>query len=203
MKVCLFGGAFDPPHRAHRTVVEAGRAQLGFDRVVVLPSGRHPFKDDSAHAPGPVRAALCRVAFADLAFVTVDEREVQRRGVSYTVDTLREFKIGLDASDTLYFLIGSDNVATLPQWRQHHQALALAQFVVIPRAGHPMPPAGFDHLDLTVAERTGLCAHVLAVAPSAASSTEVRRRLRHGEDVADLVQANVLAEIERLGLYRA
>lgn len=201
MKVCLYGGAFDPPHRAHRMVVEAARAQLGCDRVIVLPSGRHPFKDDGAHASGHDRAALCRVAFADLSYVEVDEREVRQQGTCYTVDTLRGFRRTLDAGDALYFLIGSDNVAALPRWREHHTALALAQFVVVPRPGHPMPPPDFDELDLTGDERTGLCAHVLAVAPSPVSSTAVRRHLRQGDDVTAMVPPAVLAEIARRRLY--
>lgn len=201
MKVCLYGGTFDPPHRAHRAVVEAAHAQLGLDCLVVLPSGQHPFKADGAHVPGPVRAELCRLAFRDLGFVTVDERELHRAGPSYTVDTLTAYRAGLAQSTALYFLIGSDNVASLPQWRRHHDALALARFVVVPRAGFPMPPAGFDRLDLTAAERQGLLAHVLAVEPSAISSSEVRRRFAQRAEVADLLQPEVLAEIRRRHLY--
>ncbi|MEZ5965800.1 MAG: nicotinate (nicotinamide) nucleotide adenylyltransferase [Planctomycetota bacterium] len=201
MRVCLYGGAFDPPHRVHRTIIEAGRAQLDFDRVVVMPSGQHPFKQDGAHAPGSVRAELCRLAFADLPWVSVDEREVRRHQTSYTVDTLRAFRQALPPDDDLYFLIGSDNVPTLPLWREHHAALALAQFVVVPRAGHPMPPADFDELDLTPQERAGLRAHVLTVEPSAVSSTEVRRRLRHGEDVSALLSVPVHEAIVGRHLY--
>lgn len=201
-RVCLFGGTFDPPHRAHRAVVEACHAQLGLDRLIVLPSGHHPFKGDGSHASGADRVALCRVAFADLAWVQIDEREVQRAAVSYTVNTLRAFRAALGAEVALYFLIGSDNVSTLPLWRQHHEALALAQFVVVPRAQHPMPPPEFDRLDLTATEKSALLGHVLSLAPSGVSSTEIRRRLATGDEVAEFVQPEVLAEIERRRLYR-
>lgn len=200
-RVGLYGGTFDPPHRAHRTVVEACRAQLGLERIVVLPAGTHPLKAAPARASGRDRAALCRIAFAGLAGVEVDEREIERAEVSYTVDTLRAFRRELGPDAELYFLIGSDNLGDLPRWRQHHELLRLAEFVVVPRAGHPVPPDDFASLDLTPAERTRLLAHVLEVTPSAVSSTEIRRRLAAGEDVDAWLQPEVAHEIRRRHLY--
>jgi nicotinate-nucleotide adenylyltransferase len=202
MKVGLFGGAFDPPHVVHRTVVEVCRAQFGLHRVVVLPSGRHPFKGPAAHAPAPARLALCRLAFVDLPWVDVSDHELHPSASGYTVDTLRAFRAALGPTAALYFLIGSDNVRDLPKWRQHHEALALAQFVIVPRTGAPVDAGGLEALDLTPAERAGLLAHVAALPPSPLSSTEVRRRLAAGEAVDDLLHPGVRREIERRQLYR-
>ncbi len=201
MKVALFGGAFDPPHRAHRAVAEACVAQLAIDRLVVLPSGEHPWKGAAYGADAAARLALCRLAFAGMARVEVSALEQERSGVAYTVDTLRAFRRDLGPRARLYFLIGSDNLATVPQWREHHTALTLAQFVTVPRADAPIDPAALSKLDFTPAERAGLLAHVLRVEPSALASSDLRSRLAAGDDVTAALDPVVLAEIRRRRLY--
>lgn len=203
MRLGVCGGAFDPPHLAHRDVVAACHSQFGLHRVLVLPTGTHPFKGSTHHAPADARLALCRLAFLELPYVDVDDRELTRAATSYTVDTLRALRAEFGDTVELLFLIGSDNVRDLPKWRAHHEALALAQFVIVPRADAPITAAALDDLDLTAAEKAGLLAHVARVTPSAISSTEVRRRLRAGEDVRELLAPPVLREINRRGLYRA
>lgn len=202
-RVCLYGGAFDPPHLAHRGVVLACREQLGVDRLIVIPTGNHPFKGDRHHAPAAARLALCALAFSDLPWVEVSDCEIRRLGVGYTIDTLRAFRGELGDAAQLYFLIGSDNLRDLPKWREHHAALALAQFVTVPRSGSSDVARELAGLDLTAKERDGLCAHVLRVTPSPISSTEVRRRLRAGESVDDLLQPRVRDAIAQQKLYRA
>ena len=203
MRLGVCGGAFDPPHLAHRDVVAACHAQFDLRRVLVLPTGTHPFKGQAQHAPADARLALCRLAFLDLPYVDVDDRELTNAATSYTVDTLRALRKEFGDGVELLFLIGSDNVRDLPKWRAYHEALALGQFVIVPRADAPVTAATLDDLDLTATEKASLLAHVARVTPSAISSTEVRRRLRAGEDVQEMVDPRVLREIHRRGLYRA
>lgn len=201
MKVALFGGAFDPPHHAHRAVAEACIAQLGVDRLIVLPSGAHPWKGERSGASAEDRLTLCEVAFAGLPKVEVSDFEQRRAGVAYTIDTLRAFRAELGPDARLYFLIGSDNLADLPRWREAHAALALAQFVTVPRAGAPVDAATLANLDFTPTERQGLLTHVLRVPPSPLASTDLRARLAAGEDVTDALAPDVLAAILRRHLY--
>ena len=202
MRVALFGGAFDPPHRAHRAVADACVTQLGIDRLVVLPSGAHPWKGVDYGASAEDRLALCKVAFADLPKVEVSDLEQRRGGVAYTIDTLRAFRTELGPDAQIYFLIGSDNLADLPRWREAHAAMALAQFVTVPRAGVPVDASALAKLDLTPTEREGLLAHILRVTPSPLASTDLRARLAAGEDVTDALAPAVLTEIRRRHLYR-
>lgn len=201
MRVALFGGAFDPPHRAHRAVADACVAQLDLVRLIVLPSGEHPWKGATAGASAADRLALCRLAFAGMAKAEVSDFEQRRRGVAYTIDTLRAFRAELGPDARLYFLIGSDNLADLPRWRDAHTAMALAQFVTVPRAGVPIDAAALAKLDFTPTERQGLLAHVLRVTPSPLASTDLRARLAAGDDVTDALAPDVLAAIRRLHLY--
>lgn len=197
--VCLFGGAFDPPHLTHRRLAAEVPAALGVDRFVVLPAGDHPFKGSAGLAPAAHRLAMCELAFAGLAGVSVDDREIRRSGPSYTVDTLRSFRAELPADTRLYWLIGSDNIESLHRWREHHAILELATVVTFPRVGHPVDPAQLESVDLTEDERASLVAHVLDGEPDASSATAVRAALARGEcppelppAVADYIAAHSL-----------
>ncbi len=201
MRLGVYGGAFDPPHLAHRAVIEACRAQFELHRVRVLPAGKHAFKGDAHHAPAEARLALCRLAFVELPYVDVDGRELAATATGYTIDTLRALRAEFGDTVSMYFLIGSDNVRDLPKWRAHHAALALAQFAIVPRQGVPLEAGTLDGLDLTDAEKATLLQHVAKVTPSDISSTEARRRVRAGEDATELLAPSVRREIKRRGLY--
>lgn len=112
----VFGGAFDPPHRAHVALVEAAITQLQLDQVRVLPTGQAWHKprnlSDAEH-----RLAMTRLAFAPVPQVVVDEREIQRTGPTYTVDTLRELQTEYPQAQ-LYLLLGDDQRRALPAWHQ-------------------------------------------------------------------------------------
>ncbi len=186
--LALFGGAFNPPHLTHRRIIEASMQQLPVSRVIVLPAGAHPHKqdEDSELAPADDRLELCRLAFGDLPGVVIDDREVRRPGLSYTVDTLREFRV--EAPDTpLYFLIGSDNLPLLDTWREPDAIRSLCSIVTYPRLHHPV--------DQTQVEQ------VLTVEPDNVSATSIRAALRAGEEPASL-DPRVLAEIRTRGLYQ-
>lgn len=110
----IFGGAFDPPHLAHVALVKAAIAQLALDQVRVLPTGQawHKPRDLS---PAVHRLAMARLAFQDLPLVRVDEREIQRAGPSYTLDTLHELQAEFPDAQ-LYLLLGDDQRRSLPAW---------------------------------------------------------------------------------------
>ena len=129
----VFGGAFDPPHRAHVALVEAAVAQLQLDQVRVLPTGQAWHKtrnlSDAEH-----RLAMTRLAFADVPQVVVDEREILRTGPSYTVDTLHELQTEYPQAQ-LYLLLGDDQRRALPAW---HQIGEIGRIAIICAAGRDM-----------------------------------------------------------------
>ena len=126
----VFGGAFDPPHRAHVALVEAAVAQLQLDHVHVLPTGQAWHKprhlSDAAH-----RLAMTRLAFAHAPQVVVDEREILRTGPSYTVDTLHELQTEYPHAQ-LYLLLGDDQRRSLSSW---HQIGEIERIAIICAAG--------------------------------------------------------------------
>ena len=114
-RVGLFGGAFDPPHSAHRTLIEAALAALRLDSLLVLPTGQ-PWHKQRHVSPVAQRLAMAQLAFGDLPRVLVDGRETNRPGATYTVDTLRELHAEQPGSD-FFLIIGQDQAQALQTWR--------------------------------------------------------------------------------------
>ena len=138
----VFGGAFDPPHQAHVALAQAALAQLALDALHIVPTGQawHKKRELSAAAD---RLAMVRLAFAGLDRVVVDEREIQRAGPSFTVDTLEALQAEHPGAQ-LYLLMGADQFAALPSWHRWQDVLKLAIICIAGRAGGARATAQFD-----------------------------------------------------------
>lgn len=189
MRIGLYGGSFDPVHLGHLLVAQAALEEMALDRIVFLPAARSPFKPDTATAPGEVRMRMLRMALAGGTRFDVDDLELRRGGVSYTVDTVRAIAARHPGAE-LCWLIGADHVPTLPQWREAETLAGLVEFVVIPRPGEPAAvlaaPFRLRHL-------RGW--------PLRISSSEVRRRVAAGLPVRHLLPAGVAEVVADERLY--
>ena len=129
-------------------MAEAARSELNLDRVVFVPAAQSPLKGRAA-SPAERRVALLRRALAGRPGLEVSRCEVDRAGVSYTVDTLKAFKKQYGKAAALYFLCGADMVRTFGRWRSFPEVLKLCRFVVLSRPGHRIGrlPEGAMRLD--------------------------------------------------------
>ena len=185
----LFGGSFDPVHLGHLLVAQAAREELRISRLVFLPAAQSPFKPDAAPAPPGQRLRLLRLALAGHTDCQIDDQEIRRGGVSYTIDTVRDYA-GRFPDAALFYLIGADHVPQLPKWREAGELARLVEFVVIPRPGQePAPlPAPFR-------------GRALAGFPLGVSSSQVRDRVRAGLPIDLLVGPAVAEAIRNNRLY--
>ena len=201
MKIGICGGTFDPFHRGHLDPILAVRDHVQWDRVVYIPAHVQPFKRDRETAPEHHRFAMAALATLDDDALTVSALELERGAVSYTVDTLEELR-GAYPTDTIDWIIGDDNLPALLEWRSIERIFALANFVVLTRGGQSVPPP----LQSRVAEAAGRPAQGAIVFADnvtvPVSSTEIRRRVRAGEPVEELVPPPVSRYIQHYGLYR-
>src|SRR6516165_3710473 len=117
MKLGIFGGSFDPVHLGHWLVAQAAIEELGLDRLFFIPAAQSPFKPENQPAPAPARLQLLRLALAGKTNCEIDEQEILRGGVSYTVETVRDYAKRFPGAE-LFYLIGADNAAKLPEWRE-------------------------------------------------------------------------------------
>lgn len=196
LRIGVFGGAFDPPHRGHVALAKAAIAQLHLDRLMVIPTGHAWHKAHGLSAPAH-RLAMTRLTFADMPTVQVDDRETTRPGASYTVDTLRELRSENPGAE-FYLLIGEDQARALQTWHAWEQLPSLAIICVAARADST---GAKDPLDALSAAPPGLTA--LNMPPEAVSATEIRHRAALGESIAPLVFEPVARYIDQHLLYRS
>jgi nicotinate-nucleotide adenylyltransferase len=188
-RVGLFGGSFDPVHCGHLLVARAAQEELGLSRVVFIPASQSPFKPDRVLAPAEARVRLLRLALAGRGGWEVDEAELRRGGVSYTIDTVRAQAEGRPGAE-LYWIVGADHLSSLARWREAEALAALTRFVVVPRPGEtPMavPPP------FRVTWLRGF--------PVAISASAIRARVRAGLPLDWLVPATVAEAIGNYRLY--
>jgi nicotinate-nucleotide adenylyltransferase len=201
MKIGICGGTFDPFHRGHLDPILFVRDQMQWDRVVYIPAHLQPFKQDRETASEHHRFAMAALATLDDDALAVSAMELERGAVSYTVDTLEELR-GAYREDTLDWIIGDDNLDQLLEWRSIERIFELANFVVLTR-GAAAVPASLQGRVIAAADRPPYGAIVLAGNPTVpVSSTEIRRRVRAGEPIEDLVPPPVSRYIHHYGLYR-
>lgn len=132
LRVGMFGGAFDPPHRAHRTLAETALSQLGLDVLHIFPTGQAWHKS-RVLTSAEHRLAMCELAFGDLPRTRIDRREIQRDGPSYTADTLRELSIEHPGAE-LFLVLGADQLLAFKRWVRWSEVLELATLAVANRA---------------------------------------------------------------------
>ena len=198
--LALFGGAFNPPHRTHRRIAEQALRQLPVRELRVLLVGDHPHKRDGDLASAADRLAMCGLAFAGLSRCVVDDRELRRRGPSFTVDTLQQLADEAPRRP-LFFVIGADNLPLLPTWRDHHRILRLCTVATFPRVGCPVDDRALRGLDLDDGERRRLLGHVLAMPPDDVNATALRQRLRAGERALPELAPEIEAYVRAHALY--
>ncbi|MBC8326832.1 MAG: nicotinate (nicotinamide) nucleotide adenylyltransferase [Verrucomicrobia subdivision 3 bacterium] len=178
-RIGLFGGTFDPVHLGHTMVAQAALAEVRLDRLFIIPAAQSPFKPEQTAAPAVARLEWLRLAFADEPHCEIDAQEIEREGVSFTIDTVRNYAARFPEAE-LFYLIGADHVPTLPEWREAAALADAVTFVVVPRAGEPaveFPPS--------------FRGTMLRGEPMAISSSDLRERLRAGEAIENYVSPQV------------
>ena len=188
-RIGLFGGSFDPIHVGHLLVGQSAREELRLDRLFFILAAQSPFKPGSTPTAAHLRLRMLRLALVGWDWCEVDDQEIRRGGISYTIDTVRDYAARLPDAD-LFYLIGADHASELFKWRNAQDLAKLAQFVVIPRPGQPAMslPEPFRGVQLV-----GF--------PIAASSSQIRQRVKARLPLEPLVPAAVAEMIRNNGLY--
>jgi nicotinate-nucleotide adenylyltransferase len=201
-RVGILGGTFNPPHLGHVALARCARAELGLERVLLMPANVAPNKPLVDDDPGPEhRLQMCRLAVADEPGVQASALEIERGGTSYTVDTVRAIH---DAHPDveLTLIVGADTARTLPGWREPARLLGLVELAVAQR--DELDP---DDVRAAVCSVPGLDpaarVRMLRMGRVAVSSSAVRELVAAGRPVSELVGEAVAGYISEHGLYRA
>jgi nicotinate-nucleotide adenylyltransferase len=214
MRIGLFGGTFDPIHWGHLRSAEEVREALSLDRVLFIPTARPPHKRSQTLTSASHRLAMVRRAVASNPSFSVSTVEISRRGLSYSIDTLRYFTNKSRGRDSYFFILGYDAFREIESWKDYQEIFALCHFVVTSRPGsgpgnllRRLPVAvrmSFCYARESKAyrHRSGTFLYFVKVTDIAVSASEIRRRSREGRSIRYLVPLEVEAYIEKRGIYK-
>ncbi len=194
----IMGGTFDPIHMGHLAVAEQARDILGLDAVVFMPAGRQPYKINQDQLAAEKRLEMCRLALSDNENFDVSPLEVEREGITYTIDTLKTVRAHYPSNVKLYFIAGADSIATLADWKDARELSGLASFVGINRPGTKL--IGDKAIKKSLQE-AGFTVEFIHAPSLDISSTDLRRRIAQGGSIRYLIPEPVRLVIEAENLY--
>jgi nicotinate-nucleotide adenylyltransferase len=193
-RIGVMGGTFDPVHHGHLVAASEAASLYDLDEVIFVPTGRPWQKDRTEVSPAEDRYLMTVIATASNPRFSVSRVDINRGEATYTVDTLRDLRAGLDDKDELFFITGADALAAILSWKDPSELFGLAHFIAVTRPGYALSDA---HLPEDAAVT------LLEVPALAISSSGCRDRVREGRPVWYLVPDGVVQYIEKRNLYRA
>ena len=216
-KIGLLGGTFDPVHNGHLAVAKHVLLALGLDAIWFIPASLPPHK--YGHGDGleissfAYRAAMLERAISQNSSYSISDIEAKRSSPSYSIDTIQILLQQTGPQADLYFIIGADAFLEIDTWKRFKELPSLVNFVVISRPGYPPDRVGevirhnFPDYTYEPAHETWSSRHCKGLfilqhmEPVPISSTEIRAKVRRGEDIADLVPQQVKDYIKKHKLY--
>jgi nicotinate-nucleotide adenylyltransferase len=199
LRLGIFGGTFDPVHYGHLLLAECCREHCALDAVWFLPAASPPHKRQCQLTPGPERAEMLELAIGGHQPFSVCRLEIQRQGLSYTVDTLTEIKAEQPAAE-LFFLLGGDSWHDLPGWKQPERICQLATLVIVGRL--PSPAIELASLEAFALSAGGLKPVLVEMPLVDLASRDMRQRVAAGRSIRFQTPRAVEKYIETHGLYR-
>ena len=184
MRIGIYGGTFNPVHHGHLILARQALEEFNLDRLIFVPAAESPFKIQNHTAPAGDRLAMLRLAIAGEDRFSVDPLEIERGGISYSIDTVKMFR-SRDPEAELFFLVGEDNADRLTEWHRFEELKKLVCFVVLSRS------EDFESSEYPVVQRR-----------IEISSTEIRNRVAKQESITYLVPESVKHYIEQHQLYQ-
>jgi nicotinate-nucleotide adenylyltransferase len=199
MRIGFFGGSFDPVHNGHLELARCCQEQASLDEEWFTPAAVQPLKRGGPRASNSDRVAMLGMATAGEPSWHVCRLEIDRGGLSYTVDSLREIHAERP-DDELFVLLGSDTLRDIGSWREPEEIFRLARPLLVHRAGSPQPeiPESVRTLTPTDVEEPA----IVEMPAMNVSSTEIRARIAAGQSIDDLVPPAVARYIAKHKLYR-
>jgi nicotinate-nucleotide adenylyltransferase len=179
MKIGIFGGTFNPPHYGHLIVAEFIREEVGLDKIIFIPCSIPPHKQNNEYlsqiASPEHRFEMVKLAIIGNKFFEVSDIEINRGGVSYTIDTVNYF-VSNFPEEKFYLLIGADQFAEFHTWRKPDEIVQKVNLIVFNRPGFVIPKTEFSKF-----------ATFITIPNIEISASTIRKRIRHGKSIKYLV----------------
>ena len=220
MRIGLFGGTFNPIHRGHLRAASEVKKDFNLDQIALIPAALPPHKTPGVVANADDRMEMIRLAISDFSGLTVSDVELNRPGPSYTIDTVRHFKITLTDDTQFYLIMGLDAFLEIDTWKSYGELLEQIAFIVMarPNADYPDADQGWKILEnylksnlsadyeFFIADRCYTSKgkqpiHIVDIGALDISSTNIRQNVKTNKTIENLVPARVAEFIKSKGLY--
>jgi nicotinate-nucleotide adenylyltransferase len=201
MRLGIFGGSFDPVHYGHLLLAECAREQLLLDELWLIPAAVPPHKQERERASGKARLEMLELALSGHERLKSSAMEIERGGVSYTVETLAAVR-GAQPGAELFLLMGADSLRELPTWREPDRICELALPAVVRRGGSPEPDFGVLARLVSPERLAGMRAAQVQMPLIELSSTNLRERAKNGMSLRYRTPRAVEKYIEAQRLYK-
>jgi len=198
-RIGIMGGTFDPIHVGHLVTAEAVRNEYALDRVIFIPAANPPHKQDQQVTAARHRYIMTTMATYANPYFFVSSIEIDRPGLSYTIDTICELKEKFGDSAELYFITGADAIQEIPTWDRIEEMLEMCHFIAATRPGC-LPSV--DHIKEYFGPLGRRKIHRLNTPELEISSTDIRSRIQKGYSIKYIVPESVEHYIYKEGLYR-
>lgn len=199
-RIGIMGGTFDPIHIGHLFIAEEVLNEVGLDKILFIPVGIPPHKQESKVTDSQHRLTMAQIAVSGNANFQVSRIEVDREGPSYTVDTINHLKRIYNENTLFYFIIGTDAFFELDTWKNYKDLLKLVKLAVVTRVGYnnyALDEKIEDYKNRFLAEIIKVVIPKLEI-----SSTDIKSRIRQGKTVKYIVPEGVEQYIKKHGLYK-
>lgn len=203
MKIGIMGGTFNPIHYGHLVTAEEALAQFKLDKVVFVPSGHPPHKEDKEVLPPEERYLITAMAIASNPHFFISRIEIDRKGPSYAIDTVREFQRIYGNEIEIFFITGADAIFEILTWRDAEMLYDMCKFIAATRPGYCLEKFKKLHLlpekgDLTKKP----VIYFMEVPALAISSTDIRERVRKNKPIRYLLPESVANYIHKMGFLK-
>jgi nicotinate-nucleotide adenylyltransferase len=203
-KIGVMGGTFNPIHYGHLVTAEEALSQFKLDKVIFMPSGKPPHKEDGEILPPEERYLMTVIATASNPYFVVSRLEVERKGPSYTIDTITQLRREYGNQTDIYFITGADAVWEILTWKDANQLAEMCTFIAATRPGYSLEKFKRLHVLPEGKERPKgkPKVYIMEIPALAISSTEIRRRVRENRPIRYLLPEGVANYIYKSGFWQ-
>lgn len=198
MRIGIIGGTFDPIHNGHLIMGEYARTSLGLDKVIFIPVGKAPHKDNSKISDSKTRVEMVNLAIESNEYFYQSLIEIERRRTTYTIDTIRSLNKKY-ANDELYFIMGRDSIFSIESWKESKELMKLCKFIVLDRGSGRKDD--IEEKILQLREGYKMDVEMVSSPIIEISSTEIRNRVKDNLSIKYLVPENLEEYINKNKLY--
>ena len=203
----IFGGTFDPVHLGHAFVIKEFKDSVDFDKLILIPNGNPPHKEKNVYEQEKLE--MTELALGNIANLTIDDREVEKKAPSYAYLTLQELKKE-NPDDILVWIMGSDSFANIDTWYCYEEFMDEVNLLVLERPGYSIQKQSIaDNIlrskqtfDLSDFKKNNNKIFLLKINPIKINSTEIRELIANNEDAAEFLHPNVYQFIKKNNLYK-